>query len=111
MSGALADEVFRRQMPDDLPAPKARDLLVVFCLHANTDGTTARPGLELVAAKVGCHENTARRHRDYWIRKGVLTLTAKPRKLAGRGPSRTSIGSICRSYGKRIYLQRPYLAL
>jgi hypothetical protein len=85
MSGALADEVFRRRMPDDLPSSMYRDLLVVYALHANTDGTESRPGNALVAIKVGCGERTAKRYRRYWIDKGVLRLVRKGRSATGQG--------------------------
>lgn len=81
MSGKLADDVFRREIPPGL----GRDVLVVFALHANEDGTDTRPGLATVAAKVKCSERTVRRHVRRWVDAGVMEQTAKPRPLDGRG--------------------------
>lgn len=76
MSGQLADEVYRR----DIKPGFARDVLVVFALHANHGGAEARPSIATVAAKVGCHEATVYRHLRRWKTAGVLSVIAKPRR-------------------------------
>jgi hypothetical protein len=91
MSGALADEVYKRRMPDDMPSARYRDFLVVHALHANADGTESRPGNALVAIKVECGERTAKRYTRYWIDKGVLRLVRRGRSTTGRGNSQPNV--------------------
>jgi hypothetical protein len=80
MSGQLAAEVFRR-----VPRGTARDVLVVFALHANADGSEAWPSRATVAEMVDCGHRTVDRHVRAWRDAGVLILDRKPRPVEGKG--------------------------
>jgi hypothetical protein len=81
MSGELAHDVYRRDVKPGI----ARDVLVVYCLHARPDGTNARPERTTVADQVGRSTSTVKRHIRRWREAGVLVPTAEPRRTDGGG--------------------------